>query len=394
MTMLAAVDFGYSSIKASVDDQFIFQPSVVARRPSYLANDPVDADDYDFSKLINEMDVTISSKSIAMDGRYYVGVLANSSTLELTSMQTSSRLGKYQSDLPIYITLASLATRAVQEAALEGLDLSNVKVDAVLATALPVSEGSSKTIRDDYSRRFVGVHQVHFNNFTSPVSVTLNVTRAAILQEGVAGQLFLANRKSELLPSVSEDLTDHYGTQMGEAASEVLDQRNTMTIDIGQGTTDFVVGLNGVLVQNASTSLDQGYGTVLDASRIALRQEGYVYDSNQELIAYLNKRVPSYKAGEQKTVKKIVADQLDPFARRIAQEAEKVASHASVSRQVDVIYVFGGGSIPLDESSRLREYLMETSARFGLGPVVFISRKYAQKLNLLGLEIFVKHLTN
>lgn len=385
----AAVDMGYSSVKASIDGQFVFQPSVIANRPGYLPDDPEDVKDFNFDTLLDNLDVTVLSPSCpGMSGRTFVGTKAVDSALPLTSMSLSSKRSKYSSNLPVYITLALIAARKLQEAAQEGEVPRDVSCEVVMATALPVSEGAKRSVREEYAGRFGKVrHTVIFHNFLEPITVRIKFTKVAVLQEGAAGQLFLTNHKNELLPSVQADLEKTYGPEMAKAASEILDQKNTMTIDIGQGTTDFVVGLNGKLVQNASLSLNQGYGTVLTSARAALDD----FDSNQELIAYLNKKMPSYKKAAQDEVKRIVYEQLSPLTAQIASSTEAVASHASVNRQVDVIYVFGGGSIPLDKQSNLRSVLVKTANDFGLGPVVFISPKYAQKFNLLGLEIYLNH---
>ena len=385
----AAVDMGYSSVKASIDRQFVFQPSVIANRPSYLPDDPEDVKDFNFDTLLDNLDVTVLSPSCpGMSDRTFVGTKAVDSALPLTSMSLSSKRSKYSSNLPVYITLALIAARKLQEAAQEGEVPRDVSCEVVMATALPVSEGAKRSVREEYAGRFGKVrHTVIFHNFLEPITVRIKFTKVAVLQEGAAGQLFLTNHKNELLPSIQADLEKTYGPEMAKAASEILSQKNTMTIDIGQGTTDFVVGLNGKLVQNASLSLNQGYGTVLTSARAALDD----FDSNQELIAYLNKKMPSYKKAAQDEVKRIVYEQLSPLTAQIASSTEAVASHASVNRQVDVIYVFGGGSIPLDKQSNLRSVLVKTANDFGLGPVVFISPKYAQKFNLLGLEIYLNH---
>lgn len=385
----AAVDMGYSSVKASIDGQFVFQPSVIANRPGYLPDDPEDVKDFNFDTLLDNLDVTVLSPSCpGMSDRTFVGTKAVDSALPLTSMSLSSKRSKYSSNLPVYITLALIAARKLQEIAGEGEVPRDVSCEVVMATALPVSEGAKRSVREEYAGRFGKVrHTVIFHNFLEPITVRIKFTKVAVLQEGAAGQLFLTNHKNELLPSVQADLEKTYGPEMAKAASEILSQKNTMTIDIGQGTTDFVVGLNGKLVQNASLSLNQGYGTVLTSARAALDD----FDSNQELIAYLNKKMPSYKKAAQDEVKRIVYEQLSPLTAQIASSTEAVASHASVNRQVDVIYVFGGGSIPLDKQSNLRSVLVKTANDFGLGPVVFISPKYAQKFNLLGLEIYLNH---
>ena len=53
----------------------------------------------------------------------------------------------------------------------------------------------------------------------------------------------------------------------------------------------------------------------------------------------------------------IVFDQLEPFADQIVQSLSKVMRLAGA--KTELIFVYGGGSIPMRQQSHLREKLVE-----------------------------------
>ena len=59
----------------------------------------------------------------------------------------------------------------------------------------------------------------------------------------------------------------------------------------------------------------------------------------------------------------------------------------------EVVFVYGGGSIPMKEQSDLRQRLSEKMKAFSGGfdiPVVWIDKEYAQLMNLNGLAKLVE----
>src|SRR5699024_9759755 len=122
-------------------------PSVLAiqREQDILA--PVEYEDQSekdvyMKDFLNHMDVTVSSSSVKMQGRYLIGNAAIDSGLQLTSFDINSLSGKAGSDLSLIFTLSLAAGKRVKEAYESGEDLSNtLKTEVTLVTALPVKEG-------------------------------------------------------------------------------------------------------------------------------------------------------------------------------------------------------------------------------------------------------------
>ena len=63
------------------------------------------------------------------------------------------------------------------------------------------------------------------------------------------------------------------------------------------------------------------------------------------------------------------------------------------NNRLEVIYVFGGGSIPLGEQTDLKEQLQSALESFMSSAVlVWVDKEYAQKLNEIGLQLLAEAL--
>lgn len=164
---------------------------------------------------------------------------------------------------------------------------------------------------------------------------------------------------------------------------------DTLGIDIGEGTTDMAVFSNGELNTIASSSLNSGYGNVLEQAIADLHNQGFNINSRLELQQLLSGPANPLRQAKIDKALTAVNAQLDQMCDQIVRETSSVLRQ--VSNKVDVIYVYGGGSIPMEPV--LRDQLM-TKIKAFVGdidvPVVFIPNNYAQYLNDLGLNMILK----
>ena len=108
--------------------------------------------------LLNRLDVTISSSSVQMQGRFLVGNSAIESRLPTRSFDINDRAGKAKSDLSMIMTLSMIAGKRAQDAYFNGEDLGNtLNVDVTMATALPVVESKQIGTKDAYKERIIKV---------------------------------------------------------------------------------------------------------------------------------------------------------------------------------------------------------------------------------------------
>lgn len=404
--MIVANDLGYSSIKANVDDEYVYQPTVVSEiREAYQVPNEEEfeqgdsATDVYMDNFLEHIDVSISSKALGwkktgsgMTGRYLVGNATKGRGIGTEGMNFNMHADKSTMDIPLYVTLAVIAAKKVKEVYQAGGDIFKpISAKVKMATALPISEASSKEKVQEYIGRYMDYkHQVTFNNFADPIVVTLEFADVYVGQEGAIAHLTLVNAPQDLKDGIEEDLEEHYGEKYSQYVDRIIEAPNSLTIDIGQGTTDFSTGIKNRIVEVASKSISQGYGSVLEDARAELASQNLEFRNTEELMSYLQDEPEPWLAEPWENAKKSVEHALEPLARRINQEVTNIASGETVNGKLSVIFVYGGGAVPMDENSTLRQRLEETQEALHMGPIVFIPAEYAQRMNLMGLEIMAQ----
>lgn len=397
-TMTVANDLGYSSIKADIDGEFIYEPSVVAEIQAYQAPNIEDFEegsnstDKYMADFLNHIDVSIASSAINMPGRYFVGNAAVGAGLRTTGMDVYANTDKSETDMPLFVTLSTIAAKAVKDAYEKGEDIfSPISVHVNMTTALPISESKSKEKTTAYGNRYTScTHMVTFNNFKDPVTVSVKFDNVYVGQEGSIAHLVFVNASDDFKAGVEKDITENYGEVSKEDLEDLLNAENTLCIDIGQGTTDFSVGIENRMLNSASKSINQGYGSVLGQAMDALAEERINFSSAEKLTKFLSTEPKSWKKKQYDKVRNAVYEQLKPLAEKISTTVNRISTSGDVDQQLDVIYVYGGGAVPMANHSNLRELLMNVAEKQGLGPVVFVPAKYSQVMNLEGLKMMAE----
>lgn len=394
-----ANDLGYGSVKAKVEDTNIHFPSVIAIQREQDLNKPVEFNSNQekltyLEGMINHMDVTISSSAVKTQGRFLVGNAAIKSSLPLKAFDVNDFTGKSDNDLAIILTLSMIAAQHISLAVKNGEDLSNqLSTEINMTTALPVSEGKKNGIINNYVNKYIGSkHTVVFHNFKDPITVSLSFKNVYVALEGEVAQLYLKNSDIKLQGLIKQDFSKNYPELANDIkVSDLVKIDNLLGIDIGEGTTDLVVIKEGHANAVASTSLPTGYGNALQDAIDVLQTENMNFEARSQLQDYLAQEVSLLAKRMQTKVRQIVFEQLEPFADKIVTAASKTMRKAGAN--VEILYVYGGGSIPMLEQTALRQKLSQKMKDFSGGidvPVIWINKSYAQNLNEKGLELILK----
>lgn len=399
--MKTANDLGYGSVKAIVDGKEIKFPSVFAIEREQDIPSPVEFEskaqkDAYMADFINRMDVTISSSAIKTQGRFMIGDNAVKRNLPLTHFDINDFAGKAESDYSLIFTLSMIAGRAVEEAYEKGEDLSDpIKVTTRMAAALPVKEGSNIETKNMYRERYTGsTHQVTFHNFKNPITVSIKFDKVFVATEGETAQFYISTGENkDLTELIKEDFDRNYPDMASMvSAKDLISAKNVVSIDIGAGTVDIVVIVNGKALVVASFSLSEGYDNALEEALEVLRDKKYNFNSVAELKEFLAAKPSPLNRARYDAVQKIVFAQIEPFCDRIVAEVSRSLRKAGAN--IEVVYVHGGGSIPMKGQSQLRAKLNAKLKDFNGGqvvPVIWIDPKYAQDLNCDGLNYIVEH---
>lgn len=389
-------DLGYGSVKAKVNDTKIHFPSVLALQREQDIAKPVEFDSEKeklsyLSDMINHMDVTVSSSAVKTQGRFLLGTAAVKSSLPMRAFDVNDFTGKSDNDLSIILTLGMIAAQRVALAVKNDEDLSEqLNAEVNMTTALPVSEGKKNGIVDSYINKYVNSkHTVVFHNLKDPITVSLTFNKVYVALEGEVAQLYIQNSDIKLKGLIKKDFAKNYPELATEIeATDLVKIKNLLGIDIGEGTTDLVVIKDGKANAVSSTSLPTGYGNALQDAIDVLQTQNMNFEARSQLQDYLSQDVSPLAKRMQNKVRQTVFEQLAPFADKIVEAASKTMRKAGAN--VEVLYVYGGGSIPMLEQTELRQKLAQKMKDFSGGidvPVIWIDKSYAQILNEKGLEL-------
>lgn len=407
-TLNFANDLGYGAIKGSFNGTHLKVPSVVVQQSAENIQDPLSFDsdsalvNYMENQFLNEMDVSVNSSSIGIPGRFLIGQAAVDSGLPVTMFDVNDFSGKSEDDLAMILTLVVIAGYSLKDLFKLSYQRQQqlpdqVTVQVNMTTALPIAEGKRPGTRKKYREKYLnGQHQVTFHNFTKQLSVNVVFNQIYVALEGETAQLKIRQADEDLQSLLYKDFVDNY-PELGRlaTATDLINADNVVGIDIGEGTTDLVSIVNGKANANASSSLATGYGNVLQEAIDVLQAQQMNFESRAQLQSYLTSRVSPFAQQHQQKVAEIVFDQLEPFADQIVQSLSKVMRLAGA--KTELIFVYGGGSIPMRQQSHLREKLVEKLRKFNGGddiPVIWVDPKYAQTLNEAGLELVLQALDN
>ena len=310
----------------------------------------------------------------------------------MTAFDVNDFAGKSDDDLAMVLTLSLIAGKRVKDAFFNSEDLGEtLKVTVNMATALPVAEGKNTGVIDRYKNKFLGkTHTVTFHNFKDPITVAIKFRSVYVALEGETAQLYIKNADQKFKETMVADLKANYADMAEITADDIVQTQNVLGIDIGEGTTDLVMLVNNLVNAKASTSLAKGYGNVLQLANDVLQKQQMGFDNRAQLQSYLAQHVSPFARKHQQRVQKVVYDQLEPFADEIVTAVSKTMRAANA--RAELIYVYGGGSIPMATQSSLRAKLADKLRRFTGGdevPIIWIAPEYAQFLNEKGLELIL-----
>lgn len=401
--MNIANDLGYGSIKATVDGKGVFFPSVMSKvgiddRPKGVTfSNSEDKDEY-MKNIMDNLYISINSQSVREEGRMFVGNRAIREGLSAITFDVNDMGSKSDDDLAMFMTLGVIAGKRVQDAYFSDKeDITDIlDVDVNMTTALPIIEGSREGATEHYEERFTQCdHIVTIHNFLNPIVVKIHFNKVIVASEGEVAQFAIMNSDTKMLKRLKKDFDKHYKKLFEEdvPAEQLIDpELRTLGIDIGEGTTDIVTIADDTMVLSASTSLEKGYGNVKELAVDTLQTKGLPIKTREQLDQYLNQSVTFANKRSISLAREVLHSKHEDFANEIVSSVSKALNRAS-GISIDVVYVYGGGAIPMREVGGLREKLSEKLAKFNAGneiPVIWIDDTVSQKLNMMGLQLILE----
>ena len=344
----------------------------------------------------NRLDATMTTTLVAASDRRIFGRAALSVRgSKFTEFEVVGKHSKVDQELTKVLVLGVFAAKALRDhvreyGALPDYEL-NVQVRAGLA--LPISEFVAR--RHAYAAEFMGalgaadpaVHLVTIKNFATPVSVRLRFVDVQVLAEGASAQFAITDKGEPLAHALLEDLRSRDAKIVeGVTAQDLIAVRNTISVDVGEGTVNFPVFTDGRFNPEAASTLDEGYGTALinALERMTESDPQLQFGSRKKLADFLQSEPSVLTRGRHGKAAGYVEDEASYLVANIVSAFGDVFAQAGAT--TEVVYVYGGGAGPI-------KHLLYPALREAAGeiPVLYLDSSYSRHLNREGLYIAARH---
>lgn len=390
--MIAGLDIGNGYVKGivtSTEASMIDIPSAVA----YVTNThDIKATEVDAPEIMddiyNQADLSFDSPLINDSTRRIFGRRGLQSGMSVDEFDVYSHVSKARQPLSYILTLGCVACKAIQDFWNKNHILPNQPLRAeVTEVSLALPIGEYKKYRKEYAEGYkASVHKVEMHNFEQMISVEITFRDVQVIAEGASAHYAINARGADAMNAMLNDMR-RIGLQIDAdiTADDILAARNTVGVDIGEGTVNFPVFQNGKFNPDASMTFDKGYGAVLNSALERLQDQGHPFKSRKELQDFLNTTPTRLGQKRYKLIQDVVDEEITAFANEVAMQFSKIMT--KVGSYVEVIYVYGGGAGPVREE--LYPLLMDKVQSFGNGealyPVLYLDSRYSRFLNRDGL---------
>ncbi|WP_368502712.1 hypothetical protein AB3N04_01035 (plasmid) [Alkalihalophilus sp. As8PL] len=382
MNINVANDNGNNEQAVKVNGVLYRQPNTYAmpEKPSFEDNSEPETL---IPNLLNELEVDIQSDSIDFGGHYFIGRKAIKSKYTAHSMSVDSE-NKYESDLPIINTLGLLAGIAVQDTYKESNKLpKEINLNVDMATALPVNQWSRET-SSIFSKRFMdGLHTVIVYLGHHKVRVTVNFTYVKVIPEGtpVLFNLIEDQEGNYRNDNIFDEFKREYDLNVD---GEYFQDKRIKHVDIGDGTCDTPLTIGYEYDRDFVNGISTGIGHSINKAIDLFKQEvSNMNISRQQFIDYVKEEGHPYHEKAVRLIKQSMRSEVKSIHDHIVDELKKA------SNEVDVICVYGGGSILMKD--QLYKPLKKLCDRADVpAKLLWIPEQYAPLMNVEGLNIFLQ----
>ena len=404
LTVVAGIDLGNGYVKSGITinggalSTLVF-PSAATKKYNTFYDQEVTKEEAPLfvDDIVNKMDLGFASPLVKETVRRLFAQGALTSGQPVEQFDVHSPISKASVDLSGALALGTLAAEIFRYTFLQNggnLPTETIKANVKLATALPIEE--YKQFHKEYRQHYLNDGQSHIvtlYKFKNPISIEITFTKVHVANEGEAAQYGLMYAKDDFLEVIKQSALKRYpnGELNDTTGADYVEADNTLGIDIGEGTIDFAVFSDGTFNGNASSTLHQGYGNVLELTLDVLSKEGTPYTSRKQLSELLHSKKTKFTKDRIEKIEEINAAQIEQFSNIVADEVSKVFRR--VGGFVDVIFVYGGGATPLEPAlfhkiaKRVDDFNVSS-----LLPIVYLESGYSRFLNVQGLVELAKHI--
>lgn len=402
--LTGGLDIGNGYVKGMIEevdrhvDQIDLPSSVaVVTKPNRLFTPDHEAVSVmaDANAYYNSLDVSFVTPLIPSPHRRLFGTRGLASGSNVVEFDVIGHRSKAEQVLSFTLVLGLFAGKALRDYVRAHGELppadEALSVDVAVALALPITEYMAH--RGSYADAFKnGIHTATIHNFETPVTVKLSFKNVAVIAEGASAQVAITAKGEPLMAAMLADMRSR-GVPLDPdiTPADVLAARNTIGVDIGEGTVNFPVFTQGKFNADASSTFNKGYGTALSNAIETMEQQRIKHGmrSRKELAEYLQSSTAIRKT-HMAHIMEYVNQEVEFFAADVAEQFERVFDR--VGPMTEVVYVYGGGAAQIKEElyPLLLQKIVGVSQEDVL-PVLYLD-SYSRYLNREGLFMAAQRL--
>lgn len=362
-------------------------PSVISYKTPVVMRPKVATDEY-ISALNNELDATITSNALtsADEGRMFFGQRAIHSGESLREFNISDVVSKSNDPLSTLLILGSIASLALRMYWRDNKSLPDtLDVDAIIGIALPI--GEFMDYKDVYPAKLCNSnHMVTIRNFEKDIPVTIKFSTVIPIAEGAAAQFAITELGANFLQMALDGArAQGIPIDAGYTGDILAKATNTIGVDIGEGNVNFPVFTDKAVNVEASSSINEGYGTVLTNVVTATRNiQGLTFDTRKDLADFmLDDSMMPGKLNRRNRLQGYIDENIKRFVNTLMVEFTRI--FRKVGARTDAVYVYGGGA------NAVKDFLYEALVKavtYDDGasiPVIYLDSSYSRDLNRNGL---------
>ncbi|WP_029149840.1 hypothetical protein [Microbacterium indicum] len=339
----------------------------------------------------NRLDASLSSPLVSDSDRRIFGRAALSvrgSVFDEFEVH-DGHASKADQQLSKILVLGVFAAKALRDYVRQNGALPDheLRVEVRAGLALPISEFVTR--RYGYASEFVGsqgtaVHLVTIKNFNTPVSVRLEFVDVQVEAEGASAQFAITEKGEPLAKALLTDLRSRELNFLPDiTGADLVAAQNTIGIDVGEGTVNFPVFTAGRFNAEAASTLDMGYGSILENALDRQDEADLRFTSRKQLADFLQTIPTALQRGRHQRAQRLVEPDVKHLVEQIRRAFDETLSQSGES--TEVVYVYGGGSGPIKDE--LYPELIKTA---GDVPVLYLDARYSRHLNREGLFLAAK----
>lgn len=382
---------GYEKAKAKIGDVEIQvdMPACVAGLVAGLNVKDTPSDAY-MDTIFNRMICQFNSHLVKSNRFFAFGNSAIASSHHLTEFDINDKnLSKAQQELSTLLTLGTIAGCVLKDYWDKNNQLPEdvLKVNATAALALPIDEFLIH--RESFSQKFCqAVHEVTISNFEQNVHIQITFSnKVIILPEGVSAQHAIQTHGVKLVEAMLADMRSrNFDLPTSLTAEKILKFKNTLGIDIGEGTTNLAVIIDGVYNQFLSSTLQKGFGTMVEQALPAIQRANLPFSTRKSVINFLMKQdndFNEFNESRKRTIIDIINEESIDLVDAICSKVSQILNTENI---IEAIFVYGGGSTPLKELLYDKLFAKTQTVDGGVAiPILYLDSSYARHLNRAGL---------